>query len=266
MRHSIPFPGFSTIARHAVLLLAGFSTLLACDVVRGSGRLVEEEREVAAFERVVLRGEGNVEFEQSEDRELVLEAEDNLVGELVSKVERGSLILSTRQGVILDPTLPIVFHVKGPDLQRISLEGGGNFDSERLESRDLQVDIGGSGNVHLGSVESSSLSLNVSGSGEVTVDEVTAEDANVDLAGSGSVGLAGEVDSQSIDISGSGNYFGVHLESDEAAISVSGSGNVEVFARETLSVRIDGSGDVRYKGTPALDTFVSGSGSVTSLD
>ena len=266
MRQSCAFSHSRTLIFHSLLMATGAAALLACDVVRGSGRLVEEEREVEAFESVVLRGEGNVEFEQSEDRELVLEAEDNLVAELVTKVERGSLILSTRQGVILDPTLPIVFHVKGPTLERISVEGSGDFDSEGLELRDLQVDIGGSGNVHLGHVDSSSLDLNVGGSGEVTIDELTAEDAKVEIAGSGSVGLAGDIDAQSIEISGSGNYFGVNLESNDAAIRVSGSGNVEVFARETLTVRIDGSGDVRYKGNPTLDTFVSGSGSVTSLD
>ncbi len=266
MRPSFRPSLLSSVTRSSLVLWAGAAASWGCDVIRGSGRVIEEEREISAFERIVIRGEGEVDFTQGDDLRLTIQAEDNIVAELVTKVERGSLVLATRQGVILDPTLPIEFHVEGPELTQISVDGSGNFVGDSLDTQTITIDIGGSGSVHFDHLESPTGNIDVSGSGEVTVDDWMGDELTVDIGGSGNVGLAGEAESQLVNIGGSGNYFGAKLKTDDTAVEVDGSGNVEVFAEDTLTVRIDGSGNVRFRGSPALTSFVSGSGSVSSLD
>lgn len=265
-------PGLNLLDRPSAFPMVTLRTvlvslpLIGCHVIHGSGQLVEEDRKIGDFERIVLEGEGRVEFTQGERRRLTLEAEDNIAPELVTKVERGTLVLGVRSGALLDPTLPIIYRLENPELLQVSMDGSGDFDCEELVSDDLAVRISGSGNVRFDALETEHLSIEVNGSGDVAVHELTGSAARVDLSGSGSVGLAGEVDTESILISGSGSFLGIKLEADTAKVRIDGSGDVEVFARQTLDIDISGSGNVRFKGEPSLSSSISGSGNVTSLD
>ncbi len=245
------------------VLVLGSTAVCGCEVVHGSGRVVEEERDVSGFERIVLRGEGDIDFEQTEDTGLVVEAEDNIVPELATNVEGRTLIIETRGDVILDPTRPIIYHVGSPKLTLVAIEGSGNFGAEHVDSESLRVEISGSGNGHVQKVEADAVELEISGTGELKVDDLRATTSSVVIEGSGDVDIDGTARTQTVTITGSGNYFGFGCDTEDTVVRVSGSGNVDVSARDSLTVRVDGSGDVRFKGSPRLDSSVSGSGTVS---
>ena len=50
-------------------------------------------------------------LEQGETERLVIDAEDNLVAELVTEVVVGQLAIRTRPDIELDPTRPIIYRV-----------------------------------------------------------------------------------------------------------------------------------------------------------
>jgi hypothetical protein len=252
-------------ARRRAWLTLLIAPVCGCEVIHGSGHLASEERDISKFDRVVVAGQADVEFVQEDDRSLNVEAEDNLIDKVVTKVENGALVVETKSGALLEPTLPIAVRVSGPDLGQISMQGSGEFSCETLASSRLGVHVGGSGSVHVDALASDEIVVDVTGSGELSIDDLDGDELSIDIAGSGQVGIAGDADSQTIHVGGSGSYFGAQLESDDVVVDIDGSGDVEVFAQRTLNVSIDGSGSVRFKGDASVFSLLGGTGTVSPL-
>ena len=226
--------------------LAALMTCGACATVEGSGHVVSEERPIANFDRVTLKDQGTIDFTQADKVELVVEAEDNIVDEFKARVNDGKLVIEQRRDVWLRPTTPIRFHLSGPALRRVELDGSGRFHSERLETPSLFIDVDGSGKVKLDSLQADTLQVKVEGSGDLT--------------------LVGEVISQNVDISGSADYRAGNLESAHATIDVSGSADATLFVTDELVVDIEGSGAVYYRGDPRVRSDIDGSGKLRAIE
>ena len=190
--------------------------------VIGSGNVIAESRPVAGFNRVRLRGSGNLLLEQTGVESLTIEAEDNILPLLRSDVENGELILGLKPGTGIVTHKPIVFKLTVKEL------GG----------------------------------IEASGSGSIDVKGLSTDRFSLDGSGSSEVGVEGRADEVDVSISGSGDYNGESLTSRRARVTVSGSADVVVNATEALDVQISGSGNVLYVGNPSVTERVSGSGSV----
>jgi len=284
----------------SVSLLVALSSL-ACVVsawpgtVRGSGRVVEREIDVAGFTGVALTNQGDLTIEYGEEEELIVEAEDNLIDYLEFRVVNGTLRIDTQPGVSLYPTRPIKFYLTVTELDAVEVTGSGNVEGPVLEGdgvsvtvtgsgdalldglrarREVELRVTGSGDVEItggavdgASVEAGRVSVTVNGSGDVRLDDVEAEQIDVRLTGSGDLTVSGgAVEEQDIHVTGSGVYTAQDLESETVDTRVSGAGNVTVWVREALDAEVTGSGDVYYIGAPALRERVTGAGDVRRID
>jgi hypothetical protein len=228
-------------------ITAAASLLVGCGInyptVHGSGVSATEVRPAAGFSSIDLAGIGQVRVEQTGRESVTVEAEDNLLPLLVTRVENGRLTLATKDNVNIRPTRPVVFHVTVARLEGVS--------------------VSGSGDVAIPSLQTPKLSAHISGSGTVRVDALDTERVDGHISGSGSARLAGRADDVGLAISGSGSYHAAGLQCRSASITISGSGSASVNATRDLSVDVSGSGSVQYLGEPQINTHVSGSGSVT---
>jgi len=211
-----------------ITALAGTSMFTACvmvsgEMVRGSGRVVSERRDVHDFTGVALAGIGTLMIEQTGTESLTIEAEDNILPLLTSEVSNGVLRLGTRNNTSIASTKPIIYHLTVKDLNNIT----------------------------------------VSGSGDVTVPDLKVTTLEGVVSGSGNVTVGGAVDTQHIKISGSGTYQAEDLESKEAEVVVSGSGDAVVRVSDTLDATVSGSGSIAYIGNPTVTERISGSGTIT---
>ena len=224
----------------AVLLLS------ACTMVRGSGNLITETRDVSNFERVDLSGSGDVIITQGEEESLTVETDNNLMQHVTTNVRGRTLHLgmNIRQTGFASPTR-LVFTLQVKDLTGLDLSGSGSIAAATLTTDRLDADL--------------------SGSGALAIDEIRADQLRLDLNGSSNVQVAGEVNSLNIDISGSSDVRAGDLRSDAVNVQISGSGATTVWAVEKLNVDLSGSGSVRYYGEPTLDSSTSGSGTVRGL-
>ena len=234
----------------AALVLAASS--LACSFiagwpgVRGSGKVVEEERSVSDFTGVALSGIGNLYIEVGDEEALRIEAEDNLLPYLETEVRGTTLEITTRENVNLLPLRPINFYLTVKALDTITVSGSGHAEAPGLQAEQFFATVSGSGSVKMAGLEAEALTATVSGSG------------GLDIAG-------GEVEMQDITLSGSGKYEAKGMESAEADVRLSGSGSATVRVRDRLDVTISGSGSVRYVGDPTVRETVSGSGGVSQI-
>ena len=233
----------------AVLALSGCGLFRGDGVIRGSGQMASEAREATGFSAVALQGSGEVLLTQGAAESLTIEAEDNILPLVTSRVQDGTLLLGFSQAdwrQAIQPTQPIRYILTVRDLASIELSGSGQVDASSLEIADL--------------------ALLLTGAGEITIADLRAESLTIRLDGTGSLSVGGAVRQQSVRVTGSGNVEGGDLESQAAEVDISGTGDVTVWARERLSVQISGAGSVSYFGLPTVERRdISGAGDINPM-
>ena len=161
--------------------------------MQGSGNVITESRDVSGFEEVVLSGSGRVEIDVTGAEALTIEAEDNIMPRLESRVSNGRLILEA-QGPI-SPTVEVVYTITAATLEGIEVSGSGVVEARGVDGDDFSVEISGSGDVLVEGTLTGRLSLSISGSGEFVGESLTSPEGEVDVSGSGdavvSIGTSG---------------------------------------------------------------------------
>lgn len=229
-----------------VLLLGALLTFTSCTaVVKGSGNIVSESRQVSNFERIILNGSGEVIVTQGGSETLNIETDDNVMKHLEVEVENGALKLGFKPGVSVFSYTRLVFYVGVDDLNGLTISGSGDIEADSLQTERLEATISGSGDIQITELNADSVVANISGSGEIN--------------------LFGEITAQDVNISGSGKYLAGEVCSSSVRVGVSGSGDATVCAVDTLDSNISGSGSVNYYGRPSVNSQSSGSGRLNSL-
>ena len=233
------------VALIGILAVTAASCKWTIGVVRGSGDIESEEREVSGFNEIEFTGIGNLIIEQGDEESLVVEADDNIVGLIETKVRGDELYIGLRRGVNVVPTSKVKFYLTVKELDRIDLSGVGDIDCDEFETDDLKFNISGSGDIDF---------------------KIIADNIETNVSGLGDINLSGKVDSHRIQISGSGKYDAEELESKDCEVEISGLGSATVNASDNLDIEINGAGNVYYKGDPHVSQHVSGLGRIKSLD
>lgn len=211
------------------MTLLVMALLVACEgqigpltVVRGSGNVVSEEREVSGFSAVTLAGVGRLVIDQSGSESLTITADDNLLPYIETSVRGNSLLISIRNNTTFDDVSELTYQLTVNDLDRLQLDGGG----------------------------------------DVAINNLQAVDWSLELNGAGRITVSGEVSRQTVAINGAGSYEAAELKSQEATIEHSGAGTAVVQVSDLLDVTISGIGSVEYIGDPEVREEVSGLGTV----
>ena len=207
---------------------------------------ITESRPVSGFDRISLRGYGDIVLVQGETESLTIETTQEMLNRLKTEVNNGELVLSFKSWFdIWFGHDPIKYTITLKSLRELGISGSGKVTAEHLHSDNLK--------------------LHVSGSGEVTVADLVAESLEVRTSGSARWTLAGKVTRQEVGISGSGRYDAWALESQEAVVHVSGSGHLALKVEKTLDISVSGAGDVSYIGDPQVKQSISGAGKVKKV-
>lgn len=229
-----------------LLCLASCST--KSKPIKGSGKVIEETREVKAFDKIAVRGLGELMIKQSGKESVLIEAEDNILPHLQARVVDDTLQLgpdSLSFEEMIRPTRPIRYVVTVNELDGINLMGSGSITSiSKIKVDDLDLVLDGTGHINM-SIEGKGLTVSISGAGKAD--------------------LRGEVEHQLVRLSGAGRYDAANLESDVAEVYLNGAGMIAVDAQQKLLVRIAGTGRVLYKGDPKISQTISGTGSVEKI-
>ena len=247
------------IAKIFILLFIIAAVTTACmspfqpRLVRGSGDIIVERRNVSGFNKVLVEGAGRIIITQGDKESLIIETDDNLMEYIKVEVKGDTLEIGFEDNVVfssgrgriaLDPTDGFVFRISVIDLNAIAVSGAADIEIEKIKTDQFDITL--------------------SGAGLVAVDDLDARTLNVLVSGAGDVNLAGRVDNQVVRLSGLGHYQAFSLESQVAAITISGAGGANVWVTESLDVSISGAGDVKYYGDPSVTPSISGVGRIQS--
>ena len=103
----------------AIMAVFAASCKWTIGVVRGSGDLVTEERDVSGFDELHFSGMGSLIIEQGDEESLIIEADDNIIDLIETDVRGGDLDIKFRRGFNVVPTAKMKFYLTVIDLDRI---------------------------------------------------------------------------------------------------------------------------------------------------
>lgn len=211
--------------------------------IKGEGPLMEEERSLDDFHSISNAVTATVYLEQGPQESIRIEAQGNMLANLLTDVENGTLRIGWDENVRSHDGVTIYITI--PDVRELKISGSGEISG-------------------VNTIKGESLEVNISGSGEAKL-TAEVEQMEATISGSGEMELGGSSEELEIKVSGSGEIDALEMETAEAEVQVSGSGDCLVNVRDYLEVSISGSGDVGYKGNPEVNSSISGSGDLRKL-
>jgi len=234
--------------------------------VRGSGNVISEDRTVSEFNKVDKSGRGNLIIELGDEESLRVEAEDNLIEYVETRVSNRTLEISIRADIDMEPTEEILYYLTVKSLEAISVSGFGDVSIPAMEADRFSVDISSFGGLMIGNLETGSLFVDINSFGGVNIENLNTEQLSVDISGTGDLVIhGGRVSKQDVNISSLGDYEASELASDETEVHISSLGSATVRVQDKLMVEISGKGAVHYYGDPVVDANVSGPGEVEQV-
>ena len=214
---------------------------------RGSGNVISQTREVSNFKAIEVSYPAQVLITQGGSESLKIEAEDNVLPGLQTRVRNNTLeIFYKAEGdKHVRPTEPVKISIVVRELDEVNFESAGELNIE--------------------GVESDTLSVSVSGAGNLDLNEIAVKAVRVNLSGAGSMTASGTADDLDLNISGFGDFKGGELHGKTASVTISGAGSATVWVDNDLTAEVSGAGSVNYYGSASVTRQINGVGSVKHL-
>lgn len=151
--------------------------------VKGSGKVISEDRKVAEFSEVELRGAGELDIEVGPAVKVTVKTDDNIAKLVETRVEGGKLIIDTKE-----PISPTEFKViiQTPNLEALEIQGAGDANVRGLHGKSFAAKISGAGDLTL-SGKVAAAQLDIRGAGDISAYELDAEVVSASVSGAGGI-------------------------------------------------------------------------------
>ena len=188
--------------------------------LQGSGNSKSETRAASAFDSIRVNGMADVEASISDQTEVIVTADDNILPLIETSVNNGTLLISEKQNI--SPKTRIKVTVKTPSLKHVAVSGAGDIDVKGLKENSFTVNVSGAGDVSA-TGEVDSLAVQLSGAGDVKLADLAAKDATVTVSGAGDAKI-NSTDTLNVCVSGVGSV--TYKGSPKLTERVSGVGSI----------------------------------------
>jgi len=216
--------------------------------VAGSGKIEAATRNVTGFSSISIEYPAMVTVRQGKAESLKIEADDNLLPQMVTDVQNGTLRIRNSErdwSKRVNPSQTVMITITVTDLSDVDFSSAGTLLVEGLSTENLDI--------------------NLNGAGEVTLANLEVLELDCNLSGAGSIHAGGSADIVNVQIDGFGSFYGDKLDSLEADIGINGAGSANVRVKNNLVAEINGAGSVGYYGSPDVDENINGAGAVNQL-
>lgn len=152
--------------------------------VEGSGVARSEKRDMPpTVSKIQADGAFDIKILMGAAPALVVEADDNIVPHIQTRVEGDTLYIRTKRSVCT--SLPMAVNVSMVRLDNLKVDGSNDIDVKGLKNN-LTLDMDGSSTVFL-SGEVQRLQIHMKGAGDVKAEGLRADDVFIEMTGSGDV-------------------------------------------------------------------------------
>jgi len=192
--------------------------------VRGNGRMRDESRKVAEFNKIEAGGAFSIYVKVGQAPSLRISAEENLLGYIRTTVKGNTLIIETKKNI--SPRKEIRIEITTPSLTDLEVSGANNVEVEDISGEEFNVELSGAGNVDLkGEVEK--LRIELSGAGNIDSRYLKASEVQISVSGAANANV----------------YATKYLDA-----SVSGVGSIDYYGNpEKIKTNVSGVGSITRK-------------------
>jgi hypothetical protein len=189
---------------------------------------VSEERSVAAFTKILIKGGIELDLTAGKDQKLVVETEEGYLERVLTFVDGDTLVIDMedkrRRKFWNDVDVDITIQM--PTLEGIEVRGAVDGDVRNLDADKLMVEIKGAADLNLeGNCET--LTLDIKGAGDIGADDLKCKVVDVDVKGAGSASV---------------------YASDEVEANVRGVGSIDVYGKpKTIRKKVGGIGSISIR-------------------
>lgn len=137
--------------------------------VQGSGKMVEVQRTVPAFDRIAVADGIQVVLQQGAQQKLTVKADDNIEPLIETRVEGNTLQLSIRRQTSLQTHNNMTVAIDYTQLASLKLSDGAQADLDKVKSATFQATAQDGSSLRLGEVTVNEFDLSVSDGGRASV-------------------------------------------------------------------------------------------------
>lgn len=229
-----------------LVLLVAIFTLASCNQTTGSGNIVTETRKTGSFDAVSVGGGFDVEIKIGDMPSVVVEADDNIIKYIETKVSGSTLKIRT-EDLHSYSNVHMKVIVTAPAINSISASASAEVIADDI--------IKSSGKLKFHASSSASIKA-----------EVDAPEVESEANSSATITLTGKTKIHKSEASSSANIEAFGLLSENTTAGVSSSADIQVHASVNLNARASSSGSVEYKGAATVTKSENSSGSVSKKD
>jgi hypothetical protein len=153
----------------------------------GSGRIATQVRNVSECNSVNIRYAGNVYLTQDNTQTVRVEADDNIIDDVITQGENGVLSVGLQSGSYKDVTVRIYMSLK--TIEGISINGVGNITVQnKITGDQLSCTINGAGDIYLNG-SYSKLNCLINGAGNINAFDLIAKSCTAGVSGTGNCSI-----------------------------------------------------------------------------
>lgn len=216
--------------------------LSSCSSITGSGHIVTDKRQAGSFTGITSSGGIEVEITQGSSPSISVEADDNLISHIETRVE-GSVLKISLKGIHNVRNAHMKVYVTAPVINMLHASSGSSMEVKNV------LTSGGK------------LSLNASSAGSIHA-HLDAPEVEANASSAGSLTLKGKTKTYSATSSSGASIKSPDLLSENTEASASSGGNAHVHASVNLFAHASSGGSVVYNGAGAVHSSVSSGGDV----
>lgn len=213
----------------ALIFLA--TAQLSAQRLTGNKKVVSQERTIENFTGIDVGGAFVVYFTQKDQTSLTVEADENLLDDIITKVKDGKLYISSTG---LRNATKLNIYLTAPGFNYANISGAAKLEGSNVLSGE-------------------NLDLVASGASEIQL-VLDVDNLNIDASGASDVKLTGTAATCKIAASGASEVNARELVTENSTVNSSGASNVSIFSSQKASTKTSGAGDIRVFGDPVIET------------
>lgn len=225
----------------AALALTSIQSLYA------QNRTISKNYNVANFSEIDTDIVGNVIFTQSNRTSVTAEGDEDMINNLIVKVDGNELKLSMKKSLkrtFKNRKAKLTVKISSSTLHKLESDGVGNITLE-------------------GAIKTNNLYIDSDGVGNVTASQLECDQLTVESDGVGNIRLKGKGQFAEYKSDGVGNIDTRDFIAENVIVRSSGVGNIKCYASKNLELYSNGVGSIVYYGEPNIKALnKSGVGSV----
>jgi hypothetical protein len=224
----------------ACVLLTGF-LLPGCSFKSGSGDIATEIRTTAPFHGVSVSGDFDVEIKKGDKEEVILEADDNLIKNIETKVVNGILRIRSEDNNLRDVHFKV--YITAPAIDNLKASA-----SASIKTKDALT-------------SPKSVELKASSAGEI-IANIDAPEVTADASSGGELTLSGRTKNFNANSSSGSEIKAMDLLTENSVVSSSSGASAKVHASVSLDASASSGADITYRGTANVKKSTSSGGEV----